>query len=396
MTVRQTARRCLNYLPMVRNWWSTARASSVAATACMLAPRGMLLGACSHRLYNWPGARRTFAKMAQRVVDPFKVLGVPPTATRAEASQAFRVKAMECHPDLNQDSREATEQMQALTAAWGSVKAILGRVDTPGQPAQAATRTTAAERQQQQQRSADRAATSQRAAEMAAAAKRMAAERMAAERMAAERKAAERKAVDRAKFKEAKAKDRVAQEKRKRSKTERAEGAKVARAKRVRGAQAAKDAKAKEVADAAEATRRAEHAVNAELLAREEAVLIANASDDVQAKVAAKRGWLAYYAHVSITRRLRKGALSRPALSVERAIGLNLIEALEDDGDSTIIGLAVIGAIHNGWRFTVTGIISPSIELLARSGALGAIFTCYASVRVLYNDLTNPPSKPRR
>ena len=376
---------------MVRNWWSTARASSVAATACMLAPRGMLLGACSHRLYNWPGARRTFAKMAQRVVDPFKVLGVPPTATLAEASEAFGVKAMQCHPDRNQDSPESIEQMQALNAAWGSVKAILGRVDTPGQPAQAATRTTAAERQQQQQRSADRAATSQRAAEMAAAAKRM-----AAERMAAERKAAERKAVDRAKFKEAKAKDRVAQEKRKRSKTERAEGAKVARAKRVRGAQAAKDAKAKEVADAAEATRRAEHAVNAELLAREEAVLIANASDDVQAKVAAKRGWLAYYAHVSITRRLRKGALSRPALSVERAIGLNLIEALEDDGDSTIIGLAVIGAIHNGWRFTVTGIISPSIELLARSGALGAIFTCYASVRVLYNDLTNPPSKPRR
>ena len=340
--------------------------------------RGMLLRACSHRMHSWPGARRTFAKMAERVVDPFKVLGVPPTATRAEASQAFRVKAMQCHPDRNQDGPEGIEKMQALNAAWGSVKAILGRVDTPGQPAQAATRTTAAERQQQQQRSADRAAASQRAAEMAAAAERMAAERMAAERMTAERKA-----VDRAKFKEAKAKDRMAKEKR-------AEGAKAARGKRAKGAQAAKDAKAKVVADAAEATRLAE--LNAELLAREEAVLIANASDDVQAKVAAKRGWLAYYAHVLLARRLREGALSRPALSVERAIGLNLIEALEDDGDSTIVGLAAIGAIHTGWRFMRWH----TLEGLARSGALGAIFNCYAIVRVLYNDLTSPPSKPRR
>ena len=91
--------------------------------------------------------------------------------------------------------------------------------------------------------------------------------------------------------------------------------------------EAAKGAEAKRFAEAAEAARLAEQP---ELLARE-AVLIANASDAAQAKVAAKRGWLAYYAHLSLSRRLRESALSWPALSAERTKCLNLIEGINSN-----------------------------------------------------------------
>lgn len=278
----------------------------------------MLLRACPHRLNSWPGARRSFAKMAQRVVDPFKVLGVPPTATLEEAQRAFHDKAMQNHPDSNHGS-EAHERMQAVNVAWDSVRAaILARVDTP-EP-----RTTAAARQQRQP-SQERDAASRRAAELVAAAER---------RMAAERMAAERKAVDQAKFKEALAKDKankakakMAREKLKQSKAE--------------AAKDAKDAKAKRVAEAAVAARLAE--------LEREAVLIENASDDVQAKVAAKRGWLAYYAHLWLIRSLREEALSAPPLSAFRKTYLSLIAAFEDDlcTDRDIFYLA---ALNTGGR----------------------------------------------
>tara|TARA_B110001469_G_C9577515_1_gene286398 strand:- start:164 stop:1012 length:849 start_codon:yes stop_codon:yes gene_type:complete len=256
--------------------------------------------------------------MAQRVVDPFKVLGVPPTATLEEAQRAFHDKAMQNHPDSNHGS-EAHERMQAVNVAWDSVRAaILARVDTP-EP-----RTTAAARQQRQP-SQERDAASRRAAELVAAAER---------RMAAERMAAERKAVDQAKFKEALAKDKankakakMAREKLKQSKAE--------------AAKDAKDAKAKRVAEAAVAARLAE--------LEREAVLIENASDDVQAKVAAKRGWLAYYAHLWLIRSLREEALSAPPLSAFRKTYLSLIAAFEDDlcTDRDIFYLA---ALNTGGR----------------------------------------------
>ena len=273
----------------------------------------MLLRACPHRLNSWPGARRSFAKMAQRVVDPFKVLGVPPTATLEEAQRAFHDKAMQNHPDSNHGS-EAHERMQAVNVAWDSVRAaILARVDTP-EP-----RTTAAARQQRQP-SQERDAASRRAAELVAAAE--------------QRMAAERKAVDQAKFKEALAKDKankakakMAREKLKQSKAE--------------AAKDAKDAKAKRVAEAAVAARLAE--------LEREAVLIENASDDVQAKVAAKRGWLAYYAHLWLIRSLREEALSAPPLSAFRKTYLSLIAAFEDDlcTDRDIFYLA---ALNTGGR----------------------------------------------
>ena len=338
-------------------------------------------------MHSWPGARRTFAKMAERVVDPFKVLGVPPTATRAEASQAFRVKAMQCHPDRNQDGPEGIEKMQALNAAWGSVKTILGRVDTPGQPAQEATRTTAAERQQQQQRSADRAAAAQRAAEMAAA----------ADRMAAERKAAERKAADEARVKEARglkasvkrstlegAKDIEAKAKAKATEARvAARAAKAVRATKVakdaRDAQAANNAAAKMAAEAAAAARLAAH----EELLQGEATLIANASDDALAKVAAKRGWLASRAHFWFARKTLASALSAPPLSAQRTMNLNMIEVLEYTSDRQVCGIA-------------------ALEGLLRSPVPGALFFCYESAMICYYSVKllltpiDTPAKGRR
>ena len=335
--------------------------------------RSMLLRACAHRMSNWPGARigarRTFAKMAQRVADPFEVLGVPPTATLEEARRAFRDKAMQNHPDSNHGP-EAHVRMQDVNAAWVSVRAILARVDTPE------LRTATAERQQQEQQPGQQEQEQQQQEQQQEQQQR---------RQQQQQPSAEREASAQSVWKQAKAKDRMASEKLKRSKTE-------ASRKQARGTQADKDAKAKRVTEAAEAAQRAE--------LEREAMLITNASDAAQAKVAAKRGWLAYYAHVSAMRRLRENALSWPPLSVQRTTGLNLIEALEDDGDSSIVGYAAFSSVFQGWRFTryhaFTGIINPSLEGLDRIGALRAIFHCYHTVRAIYDDVTSPPSKPGR
>ena len=362
--------------------------------------RSMLLRACAHRMSSrpgarrtlpnvmtaWPGARRTFAKMAQRAAGPFEVLGVPPTATLAEAKRAFGAKAMRCHPDRNQDDPEAIKQMQALNAAWVSVQAgFLARVDTPE------LRTATAERQQQEQQQ-EQQKQQQQHQQQQQQRRRQQQEQQEQEqeqeqqqrRQQQQQPSAEREASAQSVWKQAKAKDRMASEKLKRSKTE-------ASRKQARGTQADKDAKAKRVTEAAEAAQLAE--------LEREAMLITNASDAAQAKVAAKRGWLAYYAHVSFMRRIRENALSQPPLSVQRTTGLNLIEALEDDGDSSIVGYAAFSSVYHGWRFTryhaFTGIVALG-EGLHRIGALRAIFHCYHTVRAIYNDVTSPPSKPGR
>ena len=108
-------------------------------------------------MHSWPGARRTFAKMAERVVDPFKVLGVPPTATMEETKAAYFANAVRCHPDLNQADDKASEQMQALNAARDSAIAIIdSRTGTLGQADQQAAHS--------EQRSAEKAAAERAAA----------------------------------------------------------------------------------------------------------------------------------------------------------------------------------------------------------------------------------------
>ena len=88
----------------------------------------------------------------------------------------------------------------------------------------------------------------------------------------------------------------------------------------------AADAKRKEAADAAEAAQLA--------MLEMEATLIASASDDVLLKAAAKRGWLAYYAHVSVVWNMKAVALSWPPLSAQRTTNLIVIEALADASSS--------------------------------------------------------------
>ena len=116
----------------------------------------MLLRTCARRMCGWPGARRTFSKMRQPE-DPFKVLGVPPTATMEETKAAYFANAVRCHPDLNQADDKASEQMQALNAARDSAIAIIdSRTGTLGQADQQAAHS--------EQRSAEKAAAERAAA----------------------------------------------------------------------------------------------------------------------------------------------------------------------------------------------------------------------------------------
>ena len=353
--------------------------------------------------------------MAQRAVDPwFKVLDVLPTATLEETRSAFLIKAMENHPDRNHGT-DTHERMLAVSDAWKSAQAdISARVDPPDER----DSTTAAARQQQPP-SAERAAADQRsdaerteAWRKAAAAERVAAERKTARSKKAEkaeRRAAERRAEDetKARRKEAelrlKASAATARRKAAEEAKAKARDAKVhsskskafLEAKRQKEA-ADRDAKQKDAAAAAEAAQLAQQ--------ESEAALIASASDDVLLKAAAKRGWLAYYAHVSLVRSLRHNSLTWPALSAERTNSLSLsliiIEELAHAADPEVIGMAAAIVPRSAKARAIAGIrdgiIIPAASGLARVGVLDAIFRFFGVVRLFYLDLTNPPSKPRR
>jgi len=51
-------------------------------------------------------------------LDPFKILGVSPNATKEEVKKAFRKKAAECHPDRG----GSNEEMIKVNAAWEAIK----------------------------------------------------------------------------------------------------------------------------------------------------------------------------------------------------------------------------------------------------------------------------------
>jgi hypothetical protein len=50
-------------------------------------------------------------------LDPYTVLGLPPTATRADIARAYRKLAKKYHPDLNHGDKTAEERFKTITAA---------------------------------------------------------------------------------------------------------------------------------------------------------------------------------------------------------------------------------------------------------------------------------------
>jgi curved DNA-binding protein CbpA len=55
--------------------------------------------------------------MATTMLDPYATLGIPASASRAEAARAHRRQAKRFHPDLHPDA-ETTERMQRVNRAW--------------------------------------------------------------------------------------------------------------------------------------------------------------------------------------------------------------------------------------------------------------------------------------
>lgn len=59
--------------------------------------------------------------MTKMVEDPYKVLGIPNTATQDEIKKAYRKKAKEYHPDLHPGDAEAAKKMNEVNEAYDMI-----------------------------------------------------------------------------------------------------------------------------------------------------------------------------------------------------------------------------------------------------------------------------------
>lgn len=66
------------------------------------------------------------------IIDPYKVLGVPTTATEDEVKKAYRRLAKRYHPDANPGDRVAEQRMKEINAAYDQIINGGGAASGPG------------------------------------------------------------------------------------------------------------------------------------------------------------------------------------------------------------------------------------------------------------------------
>lgn len=89
--------------------------------------RNAQIGALKHLRGQLDGMINKLAKQGVDVkgmgeLDPFRILGVDPNATKEEVQKAYRKKAAEAHPDRGGPH----EQMVKVNAAWETIKKFKG------------------------------------------------------------------------------------------------------------------------------------------------------------------------------------------------------------------------------------------------------------------------------
>ncbi len=67
-------------------------------------------------------------------MDPYQILGVSPSASDQEISDAYRRLARKYHPDLNKDNPAAEEKMKEINAAYGRIQDIRSGKAPPQNP----------------------------------------------------------------------------------------------------------------------------------------------------------------------------------------------------------------------------------------------------------------------
>lgn len=89
--------------------------------------RNAQVGALKHlreeldRMINKLASQGTATKYTSSL-DPFKILGVSPNATKEEVQKAYRKKAAECHPDKGGSHGD----MIKVNAAWEAIQRLKG------------------------------------------------------------------------------------------------------------------------------------------------------------------------------------------------------------------------------------------------------------------------------